>query len=531
MVKMLRTFLFAAAASTLFFGSIAAQSREEEEVDYFQKWLKEDVLYTITPEEQDVFNKLQTIEEKERFIEQFWTRRDPDPRTSYNEYKEEHYRRIQYANEHFESGIPGWKTDRGMIYIKFGEPDRLEEHPTGVYYLRPSYEGGGETSTYPFQIWEYRYLEGVGEDVEIEFVDPGLTGEYRITTNPWDKDALLLMPGGGLTDAEKMGMADRIDRIVLKTNPHGHNPLLLGYGRAKDASFAKLFTLTNLQRAPSIDFSDFRRPEVLTNIRYELLPFEVGISHFSVDEDEYVVPVTIVVPLNHLDFVAEGEVYRSALDLFGQVSAVNGRIITTFEETIGSARASGDPSEDANQSSMYQKSLRLASGRYKLDVILHDANSEKVGTRSTGIILPPVSSEDLTISSVVLADRIELLTETAEASPYGPAMVFPNLSGAFRPDQSLLLFFQLSNIQIDSASQSGYLVSVAEVLKGSERIFREQLKIDNENAVNRDRLHLVHTFDLAGLNPGDYEVVLQVQDQISEQNLERRIPFNIVPSN
>ncbi|MCZ6484704.1 MAG: hypothetical protein O6826_03280, partial [Acidobacteria bacterium] len=170
-------------------------------------------------------------------------------------------------------------------------------------------------------------------------------------------------------------------------------------------------------------------------------------------------------------------------------------------------------------------------GRYKLDVILHDANSEKVGTRSTGIILPPVSSEDLTISSVVLADRIELQTETAEASPFGPAKVFPNVSGSFRPDQSLLLFFQLSNFQIDTASQSGYVVSLAEVLQGSRRIFSEQLKIDNQNAANRDRLHLVHTFDLEGLNPGQYEVVLQIHDQISEQNLERRIPFNIVPSN
>ena len=86
-------------------------------------------------------------------------------------------------------------------------------------------------------------------------------------------------------------------------------------------------------------------------------------------------------------------------------------------------------------------------------------------------------------------------------------------------------------MEMDSASQSAYLLSLAEVLQGSQKIFSEQLKIDNQNAPNRDRLHLVHTFDLAGLNPGQYEVVLQIHDQISEQNLERRIPFNIVPSN
>ena len=121
--------------------------------------------------------------------------------------------------------------------------------------------------------WEYRYLEGVGQDVEIEFVDDTLTGEYRMTTNPWDKDALLLMPGGGMTDAESMGMANRVDRVRPLTNPMPWtNPLLIGYGRAKDQPFEKLALFTNLQRPPSIDFADFKRPEVLTNIRYELLP-------------------------------------------------------------------------------------------------------------------------------------------------------------------------------------------------------------------------------------------------------------------
>ena len=118
MVKMTKSFLYLFGVSLLLLGSMKAQSHDEEMVDYFKKWLQEDVIYTITDEEKTVFNKLQTTEEKERFIEQFWSRRDPSPRSSYNEFKEEHYRRLQYSNERFASGIPGWKTDRGMIYIK-----------------------------------------------------------------------------------------------------------------------------------------------------------------------------------------------------------------------------------------------------------------------------------------------------------------------------------------------------------------------------------------------------------------------------
>ena len=531
MVKMAKGSLYLFGASLLLFGSMAAQSQDEEMEDYFEKWLDEDVLYTITDEEKTVFNKLQTTEEKERFIEQFWTRRDPTPRSSYNEFKEEHYRRLQYANERFASGIPGWKTDRGMIYIKYGEPDRIEAHPSGGNYQRPFWEGGGSTSTFPFEQWEYRYIEGVGQDIEIEFVDDTLTGEYRITTNPWDKDALLRMPGGGMTDAEADGSARRVDRVRPLTNPMpGHNPLLIGYGRAKDQPFEKLTTLTNLQRPPSIDFADFRRPEVQTNIRYELLPFEVEVNHFPVDENNYLVPVTLMIPDKYLDYVTEGDHYRSVIDIYGQVSAVNGRVLNVFEETIGSTKDTRGSTENADQKSIYQKSMQLAPGRYKLDIIIHDANSEKLGTKSVGIILPTVSKETLTISSVVLADRIDFDAALEQASPFGPAKVFPNVYRVFQQDQALLIFFQLSNFEIDASSQSGYLVSIADIVTDSQSVISQRLKIDNMNAGNRERLHLVHRFDLTGLKSGEYEVTLEVQDQISEQRLQRRMPFRIAAS-
>ncbi|MCH8818886.1 MAG: GWxTD domain-containing protein [Acidobacteria bacterium] len=524
--------LSTALVSLLLFGSLGAQSQQEEQVDYFKKWLYQDVIYTITEEEKSVFKKLQTPAYQNRFIEQFWTRRDPSPQDSYNEFKEEHYRRIQYSNDRFASGIPGWKTDRGMIYIKYGEPDRIEAHPSGGHYQRPSWEGGGSNSTYPFEIWEYRYLEGVGQDVEIEFVDPTLTGEYRITTNPWDKDALLLMPGGGMTDAEALGMANRVDRIVPKTSPMPWtNPLLIGYGRAKDQPFEKLALFTNLQRPPSIDFADFKRPEVLTNIRYELLPFEVGFDYFAVNENTYLVPISVVVPHKYLDYVKEGDVSRAVVDLYGQISTISGRVISVFEETISTQTDPEHAIENAQQKSLYQKSVQLAPGRYKLDVILHDANSEKVGTKSVGIILPKVSKDELTLSSMVLADRIDLVEEAIQASPYGPAKVFPNVARVFETDQTLLLFYQLSNFQIDPSTRSGFLVSMAEIVSDTVKISGEQLKIDNTNAENLDRLHLIHSFDLAGLEPGRYQLHLQIEDQISQQQVERTIPFQITSSN
>ena len=180
----------------------------------YKEWLEKDVAYVITEEERKAFKKLATDDERERFIEEFWRRRDPDPDTDENEFKEEYYERIAYANEHFSSGIPGWKSDRGRIWIMYGKPHERETHPMGGQYDRPAYEGGGTTNTYPFEIWFYRYLPGVGSGIEIEFVDPTGSGEYRIARNPNEKDAMLMVPNAGLTLSEQLGLSSKGDRIA-----------------------------------------------------------------------------------------------------------------------------------------------------------------------------------------------------------------------------------------------------------------------------------------------------------------------------
>src|SRR5690242_4477370 len=179
----------------------------------YKKWLDEDVAYIITDEERAAFKQLSNDEERDNFIEAFWQRRDPTPDTEENEFKEEHYQRIAYANEHFAAGVPGWKTDRGRIYIVFGKPDEIESHPSGGSYQRPMEEGGGETSTFPFEQWRYRYIDGIGNNIILEFVDPTMSGEYRYTMDPSEKDALLYVPNAGLTMMESMGMASKTDRF------------------------------------------------------------------------------------------------------------------------------------------------------------------------------------------------------------------------------------------------------------------------------------------------------------------------------
>ena len=180
----------------------------------YKTWLNQEVPYIITDEERKAFSNLSNDEERDAFIENFWLRRNPNPDSPENEFREEHYRRIAYANEHFAAGKPGWKTDRGHIYISFGKPDEIESHPSGGNYQRNPDEGGGSTSTFPFEVWHYRYLEGVGQNVDVEFVDTCMCGDYHFTIDRGEKDALLHVPGAGLTQYEEMNHGDKKDRFT-----------------------------------------------------------------------------------------------------------------------------------------------------------------------------------------------------------------------------------------------------------------------------------------------------------------------------
>src|SRR5450755_3450108 len=290
--------------------------RKELETPY-RKWLNEDVAYIITDEERTAFKRLQTDEERESFIENFWLRRDPTPDSIENEFKEEHYRRIAYANENFASGIPGWKADRGRIYITYGPPDEKETHPSGGTYERPPEEGGGTTSTFPFEQWRYRYIEGIGTDINIEFVDPTMSGEYRMTSDPSEKDALLYVPGAGLTLMEQMGMSSKTDRFNRTDGTHLGVPF--GAESQKMNEFNRIEQFAKLQRPPAVKFKDLEAA-VNSRISYNILPMKVRADFFPLTDASVLTYITLQFDNKDLQFHAKDGVQKAAVNIFGKVS-------------------------------------------------------------------------------------------------------------------------------------------------------------------------------------------------------------------
>src|SRR5262244_1046360 len=415
----------------------------------FKTWLNEDVVYIISPEERTAFLQLSTNEEREQFIEQFWLRRSSNPDMPDNDFKEEHYRRIAYANEHFASGIPGWKTDRGRIYIIWGAPDEIESHPTGGTYDRPTEEGGGSTTTYPWERWRYRYLEGIQENVELEFVDPSGTGEYRLTMDPSEKDALTNVPGAGLSLMESMGLASKTDRF---TRSDGTNlPTTMGGEPASMNEFSRLELYAKIQQAPPVKFKDLEAL-VTSRIVRDQVHFAWRTDFLKVTNDTVLVPVTVQVPNSQLSFQNKDGVHTATMNVFGRISTLTGRIVQTFEEAVSRDFPDSLFQQSVKLQSIYQKAVPLRPGLYRLDLVIKDVQSGNIGVVNSRLAVPRYEDEKLEASSLILADQIERVPAKqigAGQFVLGSSKVRPRLEGDFTPQDKLGIYMQVYNLKPD----------------------------------------------------------------------------------
>lgn len=495
---------------------------------YLKKWIREDALYIITDEEEQAFKRLTADEERYQFIEQFWLRRDPSPDSLQNEARDEHYRRIAYANERFSSGRPGWRSDRGRIYITFGPPDQIESHPSGGQYDRPLEEGGGTTSTFPFEIWRYRYLEGpdLGNEVVVEFVDPTMTGEYRMTMDPTEKDSLLYVPNAGLTIMEGLGIASKADRF---TNPSGMRlgaPLggqSLGYNQ-----FERLAQYAALHRPPKVKFADLEAV-VNTKLSYNLLPFNFRTDFLKITEDTVLTPITIELHNKDMTFKNQEGVQRARVNIFGRVSTITGRVAQVFEDVVVKDVPTSLFKLALDQKSLYQRALPLRSGRYKLELVLKDLYSGNVGTQYVGFIVPRYRENRLATSSLILADHIEKLP----VQQLGRGMfviagtkVHPNVKEQFDQKKRLGIYLQVYNLTLDDSTQRSSAVIEYLFKRNGQEISRfqeDQLKLSGAS----QQMTLERTVSLKTLQPGHYRLEVKVTDILSEYSVVQAAKFEV----
>jgi GWxTD domain-containing protein len=488
----------------------------------YKDWLEKDVTYVITDEERRAFKRLQTDDEREKFIEEFWRRRDPDPDTDENEFKEEYYERIAYANEHFASGIPGWKTDRGRIWIMYGKPDERETHPMGGSYDRPSYHGGGSTTTYPFEIWFYRYLAGVGSGVEIEFVDPTGSGEYRIARSPDEKDAMLMVPGAGLTLSEQLGLSNKADRITGINN--GNN----GYQREQDSPFSRLQLLADLQRPPQVKFNDLASRVNTPVIEDNPLNFDIRVDFFRQSDERVITAFTIQTENKDLVFQDSGGLQEARINIFGRITSVAGRRSGTFEDPVITTATAQELTEAKDRKSAYQKAIALAPGTYKVDVIVRDVASGATGVQHIGFTVPKYDPQKLSTSTLVLASKLESLGNQPAVGQFiiGQQKVIPNVSGIYRRGQPVGVYLQVYNAGIDQTTLRPSVDVEYALLKDGKELGKQPEDWKGMSDAGQ-RLTLAKLIDTRVLAPGEYELAIRIRDRVSGQALTPTAKFTV----
>ncbi len=503
----------------------------------YKTWLTEEVPYIITDEERKAFMSLSNDEEREAFIENFWQRRNPNPDDPDNSYRDEHYRRIQYANDHFAAGKPGWKTDRGRIYIMWGKPDSIDSHPSGGMYDRPQDEGGGETSTFPFEIWHYRYLPGIGENIDVEFVDTCMCGDYHFTIDRSEKDALLHVPGAGLTQWEEMNHQDKTDRFKGGLENLGSGPM---QSAQEGKEFDRIELASKLFAPPPVEFKDLDADLDEFNSTHKLLsgppfPFDVRTDYVKVTDSMDLVPITLQISNRNITFVTKDGVSKGVVNILGKVTTIMHKTVQTFEDTVEIDQPAELLQKSLDRKSVYWKELPLQPGLYRLDIAIKDVNNpDHIGIYGRALNVPFYDDEKLGASSLILADEMHAVPSRqigGDKFIIGSTFVRPRVADnpatpvTFHREQDLNFWMQFYNLGIDQATKSNSATVTYQIADATGTVILQKQLESKDLGPHSDQLTVEKTLDIAGLPPGRYRVTVKLNDAISKQEIAQTAPF------
>ena len=476
----------------------------------FKEWVTKDVPYILTDAERRAFAALKTDEERENFINTFWNNRDPNPETEENEYRDEYYERIAYANEHFSSGIPGWRTDRGRIYITRGKPDSIEAHPSGGQYDRPSYEGGGSTTTYPFETWFYRHIDGVGDGIEVEFVDPTGTGEYRISRDANEKNALAYVPGPQQT-------RDQNDT---------------SYVRQQDMPMTRQMMIKDLETPPIVKYGDLLKlatsDVVLTDA---MIGLDLRVDFFRQSDDRVITAFTVQADNRDLKFDDVGGLQAANLNVFGKITAVSGRRSGIFEDAVTTNASKDELNAAKEKKSVYQKAIALTPGTYKVDVVVRDVATGNRGLVKMGFVVPKYDNETLSTSSLILASSLRSTNDRDIGQRFvvGDTKVVPSLTGQFKQGQDVGVYLQVYNARLDQTTLRP-VVDVEYILTRNGTVVLRQTEDWKDSHDTGTQLKIARNLPTSGLAIGDYEIKVKLKDRtkVEAKPIETTSKFSII---
>ncbi len=542
--------------------------------DRHKKWLNEEVVYIIAERERREFDSLESETERDQFIERFWALRDPDPATERNEFKEEHYRRIEYANNTFHDGEKGWKTERGRVYIIHGPPDDVsfvfgsDRLPVDVYKPTEVLTGGiGDSGQFSrinlvrpeSELWLYRHIDGArnfSTDFEVVFsrVEPSQLYEVNQT---------IRRLGDGLNAPylARLARDSAIMRYYSGQTVGGGAYKILYAGPYKYPDLDSLFqSIFHPSRVPRFDYGEIQlamgdlerspgevlhdrldrrkrlREEVESRISYE--PFSMDLNFGSVRADSGVTMVPVTLGISR-------EFAGDTLDLLVELVRPGGISVATVSDTL-SLDSTGKVSKSASKRGefLYVSRLSAEPGEYKLRAYGWLRQRNRTALVEREIRLPDYRGPDVQMSDILLFDKV-IRSESRESrdersrflgrsSPIElrHLTLVPAADSRFRRGERLNAFVEVYNPGIDKGSHEPSLDLQCRLLRGGEVIASLPQKVldyttDAKVSDNGPRTTYGLSIPLAFLNPGEYSLELQVRDGVRGQAVSKRMAFQI----
>jgi hypothetical protein len=350
-----------------------------------------------------------------------------------------------------------------------------------------------------------------------------MTGEYRFTIDPSEKDALLHVPGAGLTDAEIFYGIDKSERLNRDSATLGNG---LATGRMNQ--FDRLQLLADAFRPPAIKFKDLETI-VTTNLSYNLLPFNFRTDFVRVTDETILTPITILLQNKDLAFQAQEGIHRATVNVYGRITGINGRVAQTFEDVIAQDVPAALFKATLENASIYQKIVPLRPGLYKIDLVLKDVNSANVGTINQRLAVPRYPNEKLSMSSVILADLVENLPPRQVATGswiLGGMKVRPNVKDEFRRNADLKVWFQVYNLKVDDQTHKPSATLEMLITRNGQEV-RKIVEDSSELSGAAQQMTMTHSLPLGDFEPGEYSLQVKITDNLTKEIISSTDKFAV----
>ena len=484
------------------------------------RWIDEEVAYIASDSEIREFKSLTGNGRREAFIEAFWKLRDPTPGTVANEYRDEHYRRIDEANRTLSSGgAPGWRTDMGRVYIILGEP--VEER----VFRDPALNGN-------IYAWYYAPDKtlGIRYYYYLVFYRPDRQGEYKIYSPTRNGPAALVRSTSqgrqdSDPDAKALNLMLKIDRLLgqlsLSLLPREHSPIMIDNSAELRRALGRRSNISERTIEQVLDSRNYRQEEMFQKLKSMLrdggepfTDFDHQAVRFGGSYSFHVLRCESTGPMLHYSFVAQrGDIgindYRgrcyAVLRVTTEARTGDGALVRSKTELVTANFSPHEIGQGGAVAVVYEGVMALERGVYDVRIIVDDLVYQRAFFIDREVVIPDrIVREMMFGGAFFVASQEPIGEECVEGETpyllYGRRYV-PNVAGLLLMGSRNEVYLQLYL----SAQERISDVTVGYEIAAEGRIYwRTHERLDN--SMMKPGKILSKTIDVPSdrLRPGSY---------------------------